>query len=116
MACEIKRPSVPSSIAGEVTGTFTPSGLNTAGKVSIVSIDNTTWTPLPAAPLANRNAMSIINRSGQNIVINYDNTTVGYVGVPIDNQSERFYDITENIIIYAKSQTSACSVIVEELA
>lgn len=99
-----------------VSGTLSPSGLTVGGKVSIVSVSNTTWTPLPATPLLNRNAMSIINRSGQDAVLNYSNIVVGFVGVPLDDGGERQYDITDNIIIYAKMQTSVADLIVEEIA
>lgn len=99
-----------------LSGTFSPSGLSIGGRVSVVEINNLTWTALPAVALENRNAMGIINRSGQNIVINYSNTVSGFVGVPVDNQAERFYDITDNIVVYAKSQLGVCDVIVEELA
>jgi hypothetical protein len=100
--------------SGVISTSF--SGLNIGGKVSVVSINNTTWSALPPTALADRNALAILNRSGQEIVINYDNTTVGYVGVPISDGAERQYDITEVITIYAKSQTSACTIIVEEIA
>lgn len=98
------------------TGTFTPSGLTTGGKITEILIDNLTWTALPASPLAFRNALAIQNFTGQIIKLNYDNTTVGFVGVQINDGSERFYDITDQIVIYAKSQTSAVTVFVEEIA
>jgi hypothetical protein len=98
------------------TGTFSPSGLQNGGLVTIVTINNTTWTAVPAIPLSNRNAISIINRSGQEVKINYSNSVVGYVGVPIDDNSERFYDIKDSILLYAKSQTSSCTLIVEEIS
>lgn len=101
-------------VAGNFSAQF--SGLNVAGKVSEVTINPTTWTVLPATALTNRNAIAIQNRTGQEIKINYDPLTVGYVGIVIDDKSERFYDITDNILIYAKSKTSSCVVFVEELA
>jgi hypothetical protein len=101
---------------GTVTGVFTPSGLNIGGKVTVQAINNLTWTQLPAVALPNRNAMSVINRSGQDAVLNYDPLTVGFVGVPLDNGGERNYDITDAIPIYGKSQLSACNLIIEELA
>lgn len=97
---------------------FSPSGLNIGGKVSEIAINDTTWTALPTTPLASRNAINIQNRSGFEIKINYDQTTVGYVGIAIDDQNERSYDITENIIIYAKAKAGSGSVTVtvEEIA
>lgn len=108
----------PNSPLGEqsVSGSFAPSGLHVAGKITIVNVDNLTWTPLPVVPLTARNAMSIQNRSGQEVKLQFDNTTVGYTGLVLPNNGERFYDITDNILIFCKSQTSACSIVVEELS
>lgn len=99
-----------------VTGSVQTAGLTIAGLITIVSVNNTTWTALPLIPLAMRNAMSIQNRSGQQIALNYSSSIVGYVGILMDNLQERFYDITQNIVIYAKSSTSTCNVTVEELS
>lgn len=98
------------------SGSFSLTGLTVGGRISIVSIDNTTWTALPATALPNRNQLNIQNESGQNIKINYDNMTVGFVGVLIKNENERQYAIRDSIVMYAKSETSACNITVEELA
>jgi len=101
---------------GSVTGEFTPSGLKIAGRILVVQINETTWTALPSTALENRNAISIINRSGVQIKINYSASIVGYIGVPIDNGSERFYDISDSIVVYGKSQSGTVDLIIEELA
>ena len=93
-----------------------PSGLSVGGKITEVTLNSTTWTALPAVPLANRNAVGIQNRSGIEVKMNYDNTVVGYVGVVIPDSGERFYDITGAIILYAKSVSGTPKVIVEEIA
>lgn len=98
------------------TGTFSPSGLQNGGLVTIVTVNNLTWTAVPATPLSNRNAISVVNRSGQEVKINYSSGIAGYVGVPVDNNSERFYDIKDSIILYVKSAVSSCDVIVEEIS
>jgi hypothetical protein len=98
------------------SGTFKVSGLNIGGRFTEVSIDNTTWTPVPATPLADRNAMRIQNRSGQEIKINYDPLASGYTGMVLPNLAEIAYDIQPNVVLYAKSQTSACILNVEEIA
>jgi hypothetical protein len=98
------------------TGEFTFSGLKTGGKVTEVTLNSSTWTALPATPLTNRNAISIQNRSGIEIKINYDNGVSGYEGVIIPNNGERFYDITDTIVMYAKSTTGTPTINVEELA
>lgn len=102
--------------SGGITGEFTVSGLKIAGKVTVVTVNDATWTAIPTTALANRNAISIINRSGQQVKINYSPSIIGYVGVPIDNGSERFYDISDSIVVYCKSQTGSAELIVEELA
>lgn len=104
-----------STISGEVT----ISGLNIGGRVSEVAINDTTWTAVPASPLSDRNALSIQNYSGVEIKINYDLTgplPAGYTGTPIANNAERFYDVTDNVIIYAKSVSGNVTITAEELS
>jgi hypothetical protein len=93
-----------------------PTGLKNSGLVTIVSINDTTWTALPATALVGRNAIAIQNRSGQEIKLNYNNATAGYVGIFLGTGFDRFYDITDGIIVYAKSASSACTLVVEELS
>lgn len=81
-----------------------------------MTLNTTTWTALPPTALANRNAINIQNYSGDDIVINYDNTVSGVVGVEIKDQSERNYDIKETIILYAKSKTGGANIVVEEIS
>lgn len=97
-------------------GTFQPSGLSREGKITIQSINNSGWTALPASALSGRNALSILNDSGQDVVLNYDNSISGYIGYPLRNGAERRYDIKDTIVIYAKSAVSTCDLILEELA
>jgi len=97
-------------------GTIRPSGLNVAGKITEVTLASGSWSAIPATPLSNRNAISIQNNSGTEIKVNYDNTESGYVGMIVANGSERFYDITDSIIIYAKSQSGTPTVVVEEIS
>jgi hypothetical protein len=101
---------------GEVSGTLNPSGLKDGGRVTEVTINSTAWTALPVNALNNRNALAIQNRSGIEIKINYDNTVSGYEGMVIDNGGERFYDITDAIVIYAKAQSGTPTINIEELS
>ena len=104
-------------VTGEnFSGSFTPSGLNVGGRVTEVALNATTWTALPAAPLANRNAIAIQNLSGIEIKLNYSDDVVGYVGVVVGSGSERAYDITDAIVLYAKSASGTPTITVEELA
>lgn len=98
----------------EVTASFT--GLRIAGLITEVELSDSEWRPLPATPLANRNALSIQNVSGTNMKINYTDTDPGYTGVQISSGAERFYDITESIVIYGKAQSGNPKIIVEELS
>lgn len=98
------------------TGTFTPQGLTTAGKVTEVTLNTATWTALPATALTDRNALGIINTSGVEIKLNYDSDVVGYVGVPVPDQGQRYYDVTDSITVYAKASSGTPTVIVDELA
>ena len=102
------------------SGTFTISGLNTAGRVSIVTVNDTTWTALPSgmSALSDRNAMAIQNQSAFNIKVNYSDSVVGWVGMKIPPDGERFYDIQPGIAVYVKAEPGAGSVdiAVEELA
>jgi len=97
-------------------GSFRPSGLNAGGKVTEVTLDTSNWTALPTIALTNRNAICIQNKSGTEIKINYNNSVVGYVGIVISNGSERFYDITDDIIIYAKASSGTPTINIEEIA
>lgn len=102
--------------AVRTTGTATFSGLSVGGSVTVVALNATTWTALPASALDNRNALAVQNDSGVEVKVNYDNATVGYVGMTIRDKEERFYDITDSIVLYAKAASGTPSVNVEELA
>lgn len=116
MSCNTVKSFPKASFSGSVTGTFTPQGLNIAGKMTAVTLNTTTWTALPATPLVNRNAIRIQNQSATEIKTQYDNTTVGYVGIIIAANGSDAYDIKDNIIVYAKSSSGTPTVMVEELS
>jgi hypothetical protein len=104
-------------IAGQVTrGVMSPSGLRNGGRITLVALNAVTWTALPPTPLTDRNAMCIQNISGVEIRLQYDSATVGYVGVVIASGSERFYDITDTIMVYAKSSAGAPVIVIEEIS
>jgi hypothetical protein len=101
---------------GDLTGNFTVTGLKIGGRVTEVALNSSTWTPLPATPLADRNAMAIQNPSGIEIKINYASDISGYVGVRIISGAERQYDIGPTIILYGKSESGTPTIYVEEIA
>lgn len=93
----------------KIRTTASTSGLTTGGRITEVTLDSSSWTPLPSTPLADRNAICIQNRSLIEIKIQYDNTVPTYTGVVIVSNGERFYDLTDQIIIYAKATTGTPS-------
>lgn len=100
-----------------VTGSFTPSGLRNGGLITEVTLNSLTWTPLPATPLADRNALAIQNNSQIDIKVNYRSDVAGYVGARVKaNGGERFYDVKDDIILYAKSDGGTPTVTVEEIS
>lgn len=103
-------------ITGALTGELKPSGLNVGGRVSEVTVTSAGWTPLPAVPLAQRNAIAIQNLSQVEIKVNFDNSVLGYVGMVISDGSERTYDISDQIIIYARAQSGSATLNIEEIA
>lgn len=105
-------------VSGEnFSGEFSVSGLKTGGLHTVVTLNPTTWTPLPATPLTGRNAISIQNTSAENVKVNFNGAASGFVGMTIfPNGGERQYDISDQILIYAKSETSVVNVTVEEIA
>jgi hypothetical protein len=99
-----------------VEGTIQTSGLTIGGRVTTVSINDTNWTALPAVALANRNAVAIQNYSGQTVKLNYNNTVSGFDGVILQDSNERYYDISDTILLYAKCSSGSVSIVVEEIA
>lgn len=102
--------------AQNFSGNFAPSGLRNAGRVTIVTINSATWTELPPTALTDRNAIAIQNLSGQEIKINFDDSVAGYVGIVVSDGSERAYDITDDIKIYAKSNSGTAVLNIEEIS
>lgn len=101
-----------------VAGNFssTPSGLNIAGRITEVTLNDTTWTALPLAPLTMRNAMRVQNPTSIEIKINYDPLVVGYVGIVVGPSGENYWDITDAIMVYAKSSSGNPVVNIEEIS
>jgi hypothetical protein len=95
-------------------GVFKPSGLNVEGKLTQVTLNTSTWVALPTTALANRNAISILNTSTDDILIQYDNAAA--FGLTIGPDEERQYDITDAIIIYGKATVGTPTILIEELA
>ena len=93
-----------------------PSGLRNGGKITLVILTSVNWTALPFTAFAARNALAVQNYSGQTVKINYSPLVSGFAGIIIPDQSERQYDITENIVLYGKCESGSAEVIVEEIS
>jgi hypothetical protein len=96
-------------------GEFRFTGLKDGGRVTEVVLTDSSWMPLPLVPLTNRNAISIQNPTATPIKINYE-TPSGYEGMVISGEGERFYDITEAIVLYGRSSSGTVTINVEEIA
>ena len=96
-------------------GTFQQTGLKLGGKITELDINNTTWTPFTLTPLTERNQINIQNESGQLVKVRYDNVA-GFVGAYIKTGMERQYTVQGTIVMYFKSEESACKIVIEELA
>jgi hypothetical protein len=107
---------VRTTLSGEVSGEFSPSGLKISGRVTEVVLSDTAWTALPPVALINRNAINIQNYSGTQIKINFDPSVATYTGVVVNDQSERNYDIKDTILIYAKAEIGNPVIIIEEVS
>lgn len=83
---------------------------STSGSVTELTIDNTSWTPVPLNVL--RRAIAVINESGQEIKLNYAQPPT-YVGIPIKDGSERRYE--HRVLFYLRSESSACTVLIENI-
>ena len=97
------------------------SGLTIGGLVTVVAINDATWTELPATPLARRNELNIQNDSGVDLKVNYNAFAAlpsGYVGITIANGNELQYPIKDSVLIFAKSAPGSGTVhiTVEEIA
>lgn len=108
---------VRTTLSGEVSGTFSPSGLKIAGRVTEVVLSDSAWTALPpGGALSNRNAINIQNYdTGTQIKLNFVNN-VGYTGIVINENSERNYDITDSIQLYARALVGSPVITIEEIS
>ena len=102
-----------------VSGEIKPSGLNVEGRYTAVTVTDAAWTAIPGTALSGRNQINIQNFTGFEVKINH--TGLGAYddnGMRIPDQSERFYQITDAIVIYARAESGASSVTldIEELA
>lgn len=91
-----------------------PVALTGSGVITEVVLNSSTWTALPSSPLVGRHAISVQNRSGQEVKVGYLGSG-GYVGMVIPHTGERQYDIDDTIVLYGMSLSGSATVNVEEI-
>lgn len=93
-----------------------PAGLNTAGKITEITLASGSWTALPATALVGRNGVGVQNPTGIEIKLNYDSGEAGFIGWSVKPNGEFFIDIKDGVTIYAKAASGAPTVTVMEVA
>lgn len=89
------------------------------GKITVVALNDSSWTPLPAIALPGRKAMGVQNVSGFEMKLQYVvSPDPGYVGLKVAPGSERYYAYTDGIAVYGRLApgSGTASIIIEELA
>jgi hypothetical protein len=104
------------------TGTFSPTGLSTAGIITTMNVSGIA-IKLPNTPLANRNAISIYNKSttdilyiGFNSNLTPDDTLGTTAGWEIDPQGYVQFDVTDDIEIYGITTGATILIKIMEVA
>lgn len=106
-----------SGSAGQ-TSTIRPTGLTVGGKITHVSLTDTTWTALPTTPLSGRNSILVQNISdnGNIILWNYDNAAPATEGARIPDGNYKTAILTDSIIIYGRMLSGSGTACVDEVA
>lgn len=94
----------------------TPSGLTIGGKITEVTLNSSTWTALPATAFSQRNGMGFQNPSAIEIKVNFDNGVGTFTGWSVKPNGELFIDVSDSVIVYAKSASGTPTVTVMEVA
>jgi hypothetical protein len=88
-----------------------------SGVTTVVALNSTTWTALPASNLALRKALQISNNSGIEIELKLNSNSGSYgTGRKLKDQEIAAYDIGPSITMYARAASGTPSVVVEELS
>jgi len=61
---ELTSGNIARRVTGDISGSFSPSGLTIGGKITEVVLNSTAWVALPLTALTSRNALNIQNNSG----------------------------------------------------
>ena len=88
-----------------------------SGRVSIVSVPDNAWVPLPATALPGRVALGIQNESGRNLEVKYVNTGAFGTGMLVESGDRIDYDLPEGVVLFGRlSANGPRDIRVEELA
>ena len=100
-----------------IENTFTPSGLKNGGLDTIMTLVDSSWTPLPLSALVPRNSLQIQNQSEVEILttVNVNPQPSQTYGVKVPAGGSAFIDITDEIIIYGRSTSGSASIVVREV-
>lgn len=110
MACVNVLPKIEVTTSGGTT-----EAKASVGRHSIVEINPTTWTVLPAVSLPNRVNLAIQNKTGERVKVKFS-TPSTFEGMELEDNEERSYnDIDPALIIYAKSEFNTVYLDIEEL-
>ena len=80
-----------------------------------VTVSSGTWTSLTPVGLNDRRVLTIQNQSDNLVKLSFQNTGP-FVGVTLNCGESRFYNITEDIQIFAQSENGPSTLIVEEIS
>lgn len=104
-------------------GSFSLTGLKTAGRITEVIVDDTGWVPLPATLdiLANTNSVEVQNNSGNGntLLLNFvSGALIGNatIGRRVVDGGFKNYAIQPGIVIYGRMQVGTGLVTVEQLS
>lgn len=99
-----------------IKGSNSGSNLKT-GLVSIVSVPDDSWVPLPTTALSGRVSLAIQNLSGVDLEVKYENAGGFGTGMLVATGSERAYELPEGLVLYGRVASSGPKNIrIEELA
>lgn len=91
-----------------------PVGLGTTALHTEVTIDDTSWTALPATALTDRKLLAIQNQTGFEIKVTPNSPQpAGYSGWTIIDGGEKFYNITDGLTYYAKAEAGSGSIVID---
>lgn len=105
-----------SSSVANIVGTFTPSGLNTAGKLTQITLNIATWTALPATALTDRNGVGFQNRTSDQVLVGFISGAATTLGWTVDVNGEFFIDVTDAVVIFGLALTGTPTITVMEVS